>query len=209
LCLSRNYLDHREARPDLARREEVSVKMAPQDREQSGPFDAAEVGVLTPYLDFGAIRLAPRPDMQIRADVDESTKRMISLTVEVNKHRMQLQAFAATRSEGLWGQTMDALRKGIESQSGTVEERSGAMGPELHAEVPVVQGEKTQTRKSIFIGCDGPRWFLRGVISAPQVSAEVYQELISVFRSTVVSRGELPMPPGDLLPLKLPTGQDG
>lgn len=184
-------------------------KIAPEDRATAGPFDVAEVGVLTPYLDFGSIRLSPRPDMQIRADVDENTKRVIALTVEINKHRMQLQAFAASKSEGLWGQTMDALKTGIESQSGSATVADGALGKELHAEVPVMVGDARQLRNSIFIGCDGPKWFLRGVISAVEMSQDGYGELINVFRATVVSRGDLPMPPGDLLPLRLPTGENG
>jgi len=194
----------------LARQEEVSLeKISPSDRSHAGPFDVSEVGVLTPYLDFGSIRLAPRPDMQIRADVDENTKRVIALTVEINKHRMQLQAFAASRSEGLWAQTMDALKTGLAAQGGSSKVTRGALGPELHAEVPVLVGETKAQRNTIFIGCDGPKWFLRGVISAGEVTPEGYDELIKVFRATVVSRGELPMPPGDLLPLRLPTGDNG
>jgi len=50
-------------------------KLAPEDRITGGPFDISEVGVLTPYLDFGSIRLAPRQEMQIRADIDEASKR--------------------------------------------------------------------------------------------------------------------------------------
>ena len=194
----------------LVHQGEVSVeKIYPADRAESGPFDVAEVGVLTPYLDFGAIRLAPRADMQIRADVDEASKRVVALTVEINKHRMQLQAFAASKSEGLWRQTLDALKSGIESQSGNATEQEGALGPELHAEVPVVVGDTSQLRNSIFLGCDGPKWFLRGVITAPEIDSDGYRELVAAFRSTVVNRGDLPMPPGDLLPLRLPTGDDG
>lgn len=184
-------------------------KIAPGDRSENGPFDVAEVGVLTPYLDFGSIRLAPRPDMQIRADVDESSKRVIALTVEINRHRMQLQAFAATKSEGLWQQTLTALKDGIVNQGGSATITEGALGPELHAEVPIVVAEQKQLRNSIFIGCDGPKWFLRGVISGPEMTSDHYQSLLAVFRSTVVNRGEGPMPPGDLLPLRLPTGDNG
>lgn len=189
---------------------EISLeKIAPADRPSAGPFDVAEVGVLTPYLDFGSIRLAPRPDMQIRADVDEASKRLIALTVEVNKHRMQLQAFAASKSEGLWQPTISALKEGIVSQGGSATITEGALGPELHAEVPVVVGDKKQLRNSIFIGCDGPKWFLRGVISGSEMNSDNYQALLAVFRATVVNRGDLPMPPGDLLPLRLPTGEHG
>jgi hypothetical protein len=59
------------------------------------------------------------------------------------------------------------------------------------------------------VGVDGPRWFLRGVISGdaavdPQLGA-VMEEL---FRSVVVVRGTAPMPPRDLIPLHMPQGAE-
>lgn len=177
-------------------------KVAPLDRETSGPFDAGEVGVLTPYLDFGSIRIAPKQGMQIRADVDEANQRIVAVTIEINRHRMQLQAFAATRSEGLWLSTIEALSKSVAEQGGESVKRSGPVGIELLAQVP------NPTRNSLFIGCDGPRWFLRGVMSGDDLHGRNYLEMISVFRQTVVNRGDLALPPGDLLPLKLPVGNE-
>lgn len=177
-------------------------KVAPIDRETAGPFDVSEVGLLTPYLDFGSIRIAPRSEMQIRADVDEANKRVVAITLEVNKHKMQLQAFAATRSEGLWLSTIEALSKSISDQGGESAKRTGPLGIELFAQVP------NPDRTSVFVGCDGPRWFLRGVISGDDLSGPHYLEMINIFRSTVVNRGDTALPPGDLLPLKLPVGNE-
>jgi len=163
---------------------------------------------LTPYLDFGAIRISPHPEMKIRADVDEKTKRVIALTLEVDSHRIQLQAFAATKNEGLWATTLRALADGIGSQGGQAEELNGLLGPELHASVPAIAGQTKVMRKSVFVGVDGPRWFLRGVMSGPELLGPNYERLVSIFRSTAVNRGDIAMPPGDLLPLKLPTGDN-
>ena len=56
-----------------------------------------------------------------------------------------------------------------------------------------------------FIGVDGPRWFLRGVISGQgAVQPEAAGLLEQVFRDTVVVRGEGPMAPRDPIVLKLP-----
>lgn len=178
-------------------------KAAPGDREQNGPFDSSEVGVLNPYLDFGSIRIAPRSDMQIRAEVEDTNKRVVAITIEIKGHTLQLQAFAATRSEGLWLATMEGLAKTIADQGGTTSKRTGALGTELLAEIP------SQNKKSLFIGVDGPRWFLRGLINGPDLVGPNYAELISVFRSTIVNRGESALPPGDLLPLKLPVANNG
>ena len=183
-------------------------KMAPSDRAEKGPFDVSEVGLLTPYLDFGSIRISPHPDMKIRADVDDKTKRIIALTLEVESHRVQLQAFAATKNEGLWGTTLKAIADGIAAQGGSAEELDGLLGPELHAEVPAVAAQTKVMRKSVFVGVDGPRWFLRGVMSGPDLLGPSYERLVAIFRSTAVNRGEVAMPPGDLLPLKLPTGEN-
>lgn len=188
---------------DLVRAGRISLeKVAPIDREKFGPFDVSEVGLLTPYLDFGSIRIAPKAEMQIRADVDEANKRIVAITVEINKHRMQLQAFAATRSEGLWLSTIEALSKSVADQGGESAKRSGPLGIELFAQVP------NPTRNSVFIGVDGPRWFLRGVITGDDLSGANYLEMISIFRQTVVNRGDVALPPGDLLPLKLPVGNE-
>ncbi|MGA1532695.1 MAG: DUF3710 domain-containing protein [Aquiluna sp.] len=186
----------------------MSEKIAPADRATKGPFDVSEVGLLTPYLDFGAIRISPHPEMKIRADVDEKTKRVIALTLEVDSHRIQLQAFAATKTEGLWSTTLRALVDGIGSQGGQAEQLNGLLGPELHASVPAIAGQTKVMRKSVFVGVDGPRWFLRGVMSGPELLGPNYERLVSIFRSTAVNRGDIAMPPGDLLPLKLPTGDN-
>ncbi|MGA1469459.1 MAG: DUF3710 domain-containing protein [Aquiluna sp.] len=186
----------------------MSEKIAPADRATKGPFDVSEVGLLTPYLDFGAIRISPHPEMKIRADVDEKTKRVIALTLEVDSHRIQLQAFAATKNDGLWSTTLRALADGIGSQGGQAEQLNGLLGPELHASVPAIAGQTKVMRKSVFVGVDGPRWFLRGVMSGPELLGPNYERLVSIFRSTAVNRGDIAMPPGDLLPLKLPTGDN-
>jgi hypothetical protein len=183
-------------------------KVSPSDRVANGPFDVSEIGVITPYLDFGSIRLAPRQDMQIRADIDDGTKKVVALTIEVEGHRLQLQAFAATKSDGLWEQTMEALIQGIAAQGGLVEPAEGILGPELRGTVPAKSGDQTFSRPTRFIGVDGPRWFFRGVISGPSINDEIYARLVSIFRSAAVSRGDIAMPPGELLPLRLPVSEN-
>ena len=56
-----------------------------------------------------------------------------------------------------------------------------------------------------FIGVDGPRWFLRGVLGGEAaVDRDAAAGLEALFRQIVVVRGENPMPPRDLLQLRLP-----
>jgi hypothetical protein len=181
-------------------------KIAPSNRAELGPYDISEVGVLVPYLDFGSIRIAPKQDLQIRADIEESTKRMIALTIEKAGHRIQLQAFASSKAAGIWGDTMAAIESGISAQGGNCERLDGLLGPELRAQVTIEEKGEKIFRESRFIGVDGPRWFLRGVLSGPELYLQSnYEALVEIFRATAVSRGNIAMPPGELLPLTLPS----
>jgi hypothetical protein len=75
--------------------------------------------------------------------------------------------------------------------------------------VPVQAGGSFGTRKVRFIGVDGPRWFLRAVVGGKAVLDEKDAEVIyTMLRSVVVVRGETPMPPRELLPLRVPNNPD-
>jgi hypothetical protein len=185
------------------------AKLEPSDRIENGPFDVAEVGVLTPYLDFGSLRISPQAGITIKADVDDQSKRIVSLSLEQDGHRLQIQAFAATKSEGLWDFTMNAIAKGIAEQNGLAEVIPGALGPELRVQTSVTENGKRFLRESRFIGVDGPRWFLRGVLTGPEIyQPETYSKLIALYRSVAVNRGDTALPPGELLPITLPTANE-
>jgi hypothetical protein len=58
-----------------------------------------------------------------------------------------------------------------------------------------------------FFGVNGPRWFLRGVLSGPgaeRTGSGAPSALEDAFRSVVVVRGNEPMPVREALPLSLP-----
>lgn len=184
------------------------TKISPIDREAKGPFDVSEIGLLTPYLDFESIRIAPKPGLIVRADIDEVNNRVVAITLEEDGHKLQLQAFAASKIDGIWGATMNAIEAAVAEQGGSVQRVDGAVGPEIRAGVTVVENGERLLRESIFVGVDGPRWFLRGVMSGPDLMHQPrYESLIELFRSVGVSRGETPLPPGDLLPLSIPVQQ--
>lgn len=193
---------------DLAHQERSDnlSKLFPADRVENGPFDVSEIGVLAPYLDFGSLRISPVPDVAIKADVDEASKRVVSLSLETAGHRLQIQAFAASKTDGVWQPTMNAIIAGVTQQGGLAEEIAGALGPELRVQTSVTENGQRLLRESRFVGVDGPWWFLRGVLTGPELYSESrYLQLIKLFRSVAVSRGDAPMPPGDLLPITLPT----
>jgi hypothetical protein len=60
-------------------------------------------------------------------------------------------------------------------------------------------------RPARFLGVDGPRWFLRAMITGPAAAdPEAAAVLEDVFRDIIVVRGHEPMPVREQLPLALP-----
>lgn len=185
-------------------------KSAPIDRSEAGPFDESEANPVRPYIDLGGVKILPREGLNLRLEVEEQTKRIVAVGLDYAESTLQVQPFAAPRSSGLWEETRGQIKEQVRQQGGRVEERDGPLGHELLAEVPVVAGDARQKRLARFVGVDGPRWFLRGVIGGaaaqdPAAAAQVED----LFRSIVVVRGGSPMPPRDLIPLKMPASPGG
>ena len=181
-------------------------KSAPADRDTAGPLDESEANAVRPYVDLGGVKILPRTDLALRLEVEESTKRVVAVGLDYAGSSLQVQPFAAPRSSGLWHEIREQIVDQISMQGGRISTRDGVFGPELIAEIPVAGG---QPRLARFIGVDGPRWFLRGVISGQGVADPAAAEQIEeIYRSIVVVRGTTPMPPRDLIPLHMPaTGQ--
>lgn len=182
-------------------------KSAPDDRATEGPFDESEANAVRPYIDLGGVKILPREGLNLRLEVEESTKRIVAVGLDYAGSTLQIQPFAAPRSTGLWHETREQIQEQIARQGGTVTERDGTFGPELLAEVPVVSGSdgSAGTRIARFVGVDGPRWFLRGVIAGDAATNADSAALVEdLFRSVVVVRGTAPMPPRDLIPLVMP-----
>lgn len=177
-------------------------KSAPDDRETEGPLDESEANAVRPYVDLGAIKILPRPDLRVRLEVEEGTKRVVAVALDYADSTLQLQAFAAPRNAGLWHEIRGQISEQVTKQGGTISLASGVFGPELHAQLANPGGEPRPAR---FIGVDGPRWFLRGVVSGKAATDETVGEQIDeLFRAVVVVRGSQPMPPRDLIPLQVP-----
>ena len=178
-----------------------------EDRATAGPFDESEANPVRPYIDLGGIKILPREGLNLRLEVEEQTKRIVAVGLDYAGSTLQVQPFAAPRSTGLWEETREQIRAQIRQQGGRVEEREGPLGPELLAEVPVAAGPGGAADKRLarFVGVDGPRWFLRGVIGgAATADVEAAAQVEDLFRSIVVVRGGTPMPPRDLIPLRMP-----
>lgn len=186
-----------------------STKSAPADRRSAGPFDVSEVTDVRPYVDFGSMRVPPKDGLQMRLEVEEATQRIVAVSMDYNGSSLQLQAFAAPKSEGIWHEIRATMQEGILAQGGETEERVGSLGPELIAKIPLLDesGAKAGHRLARFIGVDGPKWFLRGVIGGAALNdPRAAADIDDLFRSVVIVRDDSPLPPRDLLPLHIPGG---
>jgi hypothetical protein len=184
--------------------DELSAPIPPAPRPD-GPWDFEELE--DPHeerIDLGGMLIPSDPRMELRVEV--SNDLIIAATVVLEDSGLQLQAFAAPRNEGIWHEVRAEIASGITQQGGVVDEQDAGLGWELRAQVPVQLPDGTQGHQLVrFVGCDGPRWFLRGVISGrAAVDPEVGTDLETMFRDTVVVRGSDPMAPRDPILLRLP-----
>jgi hypothetical protein len=172
-----------------------------------GPHDAADVPDDGSRLDLGALRVPPREGMELRLELDEGSQRVVAATIALGETSVQLQAFAAPRSEGLWDDIRTEIAAQVTRQGGSADELVGSFGRELLARLPMRTPEgRTGHRPARFVGVDGPRWFLRAVFSGPAAVADedAAADIEAIVRGTVVVRGTEAMAPRDLLPLRLP-----
>lgn len=182
----------------------MNSKIFPPDRSVAGPFDSSEIELPVGFLDFGALRMTPSPELAIKLEVEEATGRVVALTLEKGASVLQVSAFAASKHEGVWSEVIKQLSESISASGGSAEPLPSQLGTSLEA--TVISGSEP-ARRIRFLGVDGPRWFLRGSITGAALSDESEAaELEALFRSLVVHRGELPMPPKEPLELSVPSG---
>lgn len=180
------------------------------DRVFDGPYDVSERPEVKGRVDLGALRVPAVPGMEMRLDVEKESSRIVGLTCTIQGSKLQLQAFAAPRSEGLWADIRKGLAEGVTAAEGTATiDSAGVMGKELLTQMPVkdASGTTTAVVTNRFIGVDGPRWFLRAVVNGPAATEARQLEVVRKFlRQVVVDRGTEPRPPREVLALTAPKG---
>ncbi|MGB5951916.1 MAG: DUF3710 domain-containing protein [Ornithinimicrobium sp.] len=185
------------------------------DRRADGPYDSNEVDPATGMLDLGALRVPLVKGMQLRFDMEKDTRRIVGLTCAMNEDKVQVQAFAAPRSAGIWADIRADLVKGIKDGGGAVTEHDGPLGTELITRLPGRHADGSALYQPVrFFGIDGPRWFIRAVVHGPAASnVEQLKPWLVFVRAIVVHRGDEPRPPREVLaltaPAKKPTAPEG
>lgn len=203
--------EHRAAE-DAQLQAELDARAAQQARTEPphrprGPWDVADVPAEpeVPRLDLGGLRLPIPPDTEVRVDVGPEGD-IIAATLVQGESALQISAFAAPRSSGIWEEVRTEIAQSLQETGGSAQEAPGPYGVELQATVPTaVEGHGIVMLPVRFLGVDGPRWFLRGLLTGPAaVSPEPAAPLEQAMREVVVVRGTDPMAVRDALPLTLP-----
>jgi hypothetical protein len=171
-----------------------------------GPWDSSERSGGDTVVDLGGLLLPGRDGMELRLEVEEATGTVNGVAVVLGGSAVLLHAYAAPRTEGIWGEIRGEIAAGVTRQGGTATEVKGPFGPELVVRLPVRTADgRTGHQVQRFAGVDGPRWFLRAVFQGPAAQdPAAAAELESVVREVVVVRGAEAMAPRELLQLRLP-----
>lgn len=174
----------------------------------SGPYDDSEIESRKGYLDFGALLVPAGKDQKVRLDIDQKTKRVVALTISVGQASIQVQPFSAPKSGGTWDEVREQIEASVVKQKGKVKRIDGRFGKEVAARVPTtLKDGRSGWRVARFIGFEGPRWFLRGVVGGRgAIDPKAAKAVEDLFSRIVVVRGEDPLPPRELLPLRPPEG---
>jgi hypothetical protein len=197
---------------------ERGVPPEPQHRERevadtTGPWDEADApedGIAR--IDLGSLRLPALAGTDLRVDLSPQ-QQVIGATLRAGDSLLQVAAFAAPRAAGIWDDVRRDLATSASGQGASLREAEGPFGTELVGTVmaaPPPQPGQTAPAKPVrrparFLGVDGPRWFLRGMISGPAAETpEAGARLEEAFRGIVVVRGTAPMPVREQLPMTLP-----
>jgi hypothetical protein len=170
-----------------------------------GPWDANEAYPERERADFGSLLVPVAPMQQIELATDG--QRFIWVTVKNGASELRVHAFAAPKSGDLWEDVRQEITTELASAVGTnSQEISGPFGTEVFAHVPVDPANPSAGTSPVrFIGVDGPRWLLRGLIIGPAANgAESPVPFEEILSDVVVVRGDHPMPPRDMLELRLP-----
>lgn len=179
-----------------------------------GPFDVSEVEDLTgsaesPRIDLGAMIITGFPGAELRLQMSEETQQIVSAMLLHEESALEVGAYAAPRSGGLWGELRDEIMASAIEAGGTATLAEGPFGVELRRFVPVTtpEGEQGYQPSRMWVA-EGSRWLLRGIVYGQAALEEGVEapvaELLAAFRAIVVRRGDEAMAPGDLLPLTMP-----
>jgi hypothetical protein len=209
-----------DAEMDAETEEELSeaemARLDAADWRDLGPYDIAETDIDNSelsddpdHVDLGSMVLPVSEDLELQLQVEEESQQLVSAMLVMGDSALEVGAFAAPSSGGLWPEIRPELVDSVLSNGGSAALVPGPFGVELRRLLPVEtpDGEQGYQPSRMWLA-EGPRWMLRGIVYGEAALTEDIEspagELLELFRQIVVRRGDEPMAPGDLLPIVLP-----
>lgn len=178
-------------------------------RSIAGPWDVSErpVDDSDPRsIDLGSIVVKGRVGFELRLQTDKDTEAVQAIMLVTPDGAVELRAFAKSRGAGLWDDVRQEIAADAARRGGTATELEGRYGTELRvvAQVQTPDG-KRGSQTSRIVGVDGPRWLLRATyLGKPATDPDPEDLLEAAVRDLVIVRGDVAMPPREMLPLRLP-----
>ena len=185
--------------------EDRAASTAPAARAErpDGPHDASEVGDPSQggRVDLGGLWLPGRPGLEVRVEADQQTGEVVAVTLVLGDSALQVQPFAAPRSEGIWDEVRAEIASAMASDGVAAREVTGPYGVELTARVNTPEGPADVR----FVGVDGPRWMVRALYQGAAAADPSREGSLGVVLSgLVVTRDSEARPVREALPLRLP-----
>jgi hypothetical protein len=198
--------DEDRAAEDAELEAELEAEQAPPPLVRpTGPWDVADApedGLQR--LDLGALQIPVPGGVEVRVDLNEA-REVVAASLVQGESTLQVNVFAAPRTEGIWSEVVEEIKASLLQGGGEAGHGEGPFGPELYAKVPTQTEQGVVQLPARFVGVDGPRWFLRALITGPAAGdREAAAELEATLRGIVVVRGGDPMAVREPLPMSLP-----
>ncbi|KRC63545.1 hypothetical protein ASE12_01450 [Aeromicrobium sp. Root236] len=188
--------------------EDVEPEETAPDVRANGPWDITEK---TPdgdrsYIDLGPLLVRARDAYSIQLPAEGEEGQIASAVLVAEDSALELRAFAATRSGGLWDEVRDDLILEVARLNGECEQVDGPFGPELRVTVPVdLPDNEKGFQPSRIVAVEGPRWLLRGTfLGEVALNPSDDGPLMDAFRDVIVVRGIEARIPREALLLTLP-----
>src|SRR5262249_51375417 len=198
--------DADQAGPGETRRAGGAEETGAGQAAAGGPWDVNDDVPPAERIDFGSMQVPVTAGCEVQVSMADD--QVAWITVVRGDSGLQLQAFAAPKTGGLWADVRQEIAAEVAKTGGPSGEADGPFGVEGHARPGArdgVPGAAGGVRRVGSRGGDGPRGSLRGVIGGPAARrAEIAAPLEQVFADVVVARGDHPVPPRDMLEIRLP-----
>lgn len=182
---------------------EPSVVVPDDPRRAEGPWDRAEKEPSDRHIDLGSMLVRGRVGLELRVPKEgEGTPTAVVLLTEDSG--LELRAFAAPRSGGLWDEVRGEIALEIERLEGSHQVVEGRYGTELHVRLPAKTPDgEPGVQPTRIVAVEGPRWMLRATFLGRAALEPSDDDILAeTLRDTIVVRGVEPRVAREALPIE-------